>query len=492
MSFLGNLTSDLNGPTGILSPARRWFAAALVCLIIVSLIMLWQPTTTEYANLFSGRQFSPTELTQIEQAFAAAGLEKWQVSGGQIQVPREEKPAYLTALQDVIEPDTLNADMDSALKSSSLWEPRHIKDLKIKHAEEKQLSRMLASMKFIENVTVRKDQVDNRGLRGSRETTALAAVKPTGDMELDGDKAYAIRNAVAACYAGLSSEHVTVLDLNSGRVFGGDNQADAVATDPYANRKRHFEQLYEDRIHAELSPEIDNVTVEMYVALNYTEQEDNVTTSQQPTTPNSHDSATLIPQHVVASITIPKTYYGRLVRRQTTTSQDSLTPLGDSTRLKMIQQATIHRIRKRVTQLLQIPVSAKLQPPTAMVHINSPADPSRMIANTPEQPASIRSFAQSSWPWLGCILAAVLGSGALLYWGPKKPTTLPLPEPVHESTASPEPTTIANPAQPPENNSTLETATSENDQLRSQLTDRIRQNPDVAADVLQSWLKDAA
>ena len=77
MSFLGNLTSDLNGPTGILSPARRWFAAALVCLIIVSLIMLWQPTTTEYANLFSGRQFSPTELTQIEQAFAAAGLEKW-------------------------------------------------------------------------------------------------------------------------------------------------------------------------------------------------------------------------------------------------------------------------------------------------------------------------------------------------------------------------------------------------------------------------------
>jgi|GEM_PF-3001000 len=492
MSFLGNLTTDLNGPTGILSPGRRWAVLVLLCLIIASLIMLWQPTATEYANLFSGRQFSPTEQTQIEQAFAAAGLKKWQVSDGQISVPREEKLTYLTALQDVIEPDTLNADMDSALKNSSLWEPRHIKDLKIKHAEEKQLSRMLASMKFIENVTVRKDQLASRGLRGTQETTALAAVKPTGDMQLDGDKAYAIRNAVAACYAGLSSEHVTVLDLNSGRVFGGDNQSDAIATDPYANRKRHFEQLYEDRIHAELSPEIENVTVEMYVALNYAEQESSEGTSEQLSAPNLNDHAGLIPQHVVASITIPNSYYHKIVRRQTTTAQGSLTTLGDSTRLKMIQQATVHRIRKRVSQLLQIPVSAKLRSPTAMVHINSPPDSSLLITNAPKHPTGINSFAQSPWVWFGVILVAVLSSGALLRWSPKKTLPLPLPEPAAESTASLEPTSTEQPVPFPENNSSSTPSPNENDQLRSQLTDRIRQNPDIAADVLQSWLKDAA
>ena len=499
MSFLGNLTTNLNGPTGILSPAKRWFVVALLCLVIFSLIILWQPSSTEYADLFSGRQFSPTELTQIEQAFAAAGLDQWQIANGRVGVPRGQKSAYLTALQNVIEPDTLNADMDLALKNSSLWEPRHIKDLKIKHAEEKQLSRMLATMKFIEDVTVRKDQIDNRGLRGNRETTALAAVKPTGDMQLDGDKAYAIRNAVAACYAGLSSEHVTVLDLNSGRVFGGDTQPDAIATDPYANRKRHFEQLYQDRIRAELSPEIDGVTIEIYVALNYAEKQSETTTpgktSEQLPATGTRDNTTLVPQHVVASISVPISYYRQIVQQQNTTAQDTLTPLGNSTRLKMIQQATVHRIRKRITQLLQIPASANLQSPTAMVHINTPADPAVIIANTSKQPATITTLAEGPWIWLGCILFAILGTGILLQLLPKKPATLPDLEPADGPTASSETTNATSSSQSIEEispSATTTDETAENDQLRLQLTDRIRQNPDIAADVLQSWLKDAA
>ena len=494
MSFLGNLTASLNGPTGILSPAKRWFVVALLCVVIFSLVMLWQPSATEYADLFSDRQFSSAELTQIEQAFAAARLDQWQVADGRVGVPRNQKSVYLAALQDVIEPDTLNADMDLALKNSSLWEPRHIKDLKIKHAEEKQLSRMLASMKFIEDVTVRKDQIDNRGLRGSRETTALAAVKPTRGMQLDAGKADAIRNAVAACYAGLSIEHVTVLDLNSGRVFGGGTQPGATSTDPYASRKRHFEQLYQDRVRAELSPDIAGITIEMYVALNYAEQQTAVTTPQpapdQP--PITKPATTLVPQHVVASITVPTSYYRKIVQRQNTTAQDTLTPLGDSARLKMVQQATVHRLRKRVTQLLQIPASADFQPPTAMVHINSPANPSVMAANTPEQPAATLAFTESPWVWFGCILFAVLGSGLLVQWKQKKPVTIYSPEPEVGSTASPKTTPAMNPSPPIEEASVMTSATDETDQLRLQLTDRIRQNPDIAADVLQDWLKDAA
>ena len=497
MSFLGNLTTNLTGPTGILSPAKRWFVVALLCLIIFSLIMLWQPSATTYTDLFSGRRFSPTEMTQIEQAFAAAGLDQWQVADGRVAVPRDQKSGYLTALQNVIEPDTLNADMDLALKNSSLWEPRHIKDLKIKHAEEKQLSRMLATMKFIEDVTVRKDQIDNRGLRGNRETTALAAVKPTGDMQLDGDKAYAIRNAVAACYAGLSSEHVTVLDLNSGRVFGGDTQADTVATDPYANRKRHFEQLYQDRIRAELSAEIEDVTVELYVALNYAEKQNAIgVTSEQRPTAEVRETATLVPEHVVASITVPAAYYRQMVQQQNTTTKDTLTPLGDSTRLKMIQQATVHRIRKRVTQLLQIPLTANLQPPTTMVHINTPVDPSAMIANASEQQtASASTLTEGPWMWLGCILFAILGTGILIQWQQKKPVILRDPEPADGSATALETPNASSSPESFENSPASATAaaeTTENDQLRLQLTDRVRQNPDIAVDVLQSWLKDAA
>ena len=114
-----------------------------------------------------------------------------------------------------------------------------------------------------------------------------------------------------------------------------------------------------------------------------------------------------------------------------------------------------------------------------------------MTANTPEQPATL-AFTESPWMWFGCILFAVLGSGLLLQWKQKKPVTIYSPEPEVGSTASPETTPAMNSSPPIEEASVMTSATDETDQLRLQLTDRIRQNPDIAADVLQDWLKDAA
>ncbi|HIA20270.1 MAG TPA: hypothetical protein EYN70_12790 [Planctomycetaceae bacterium] len=272
MSFLGNFISKAATTVNTLSPAKRWLALALLVLLAFSLVVLCKPSATQYVNLYQGRRFSSAELAQIEQAFSNAGLNEWQIQDSQVTVPHPQKSSYLKALENVIESDTLNVDMDVALKNSSLWEPRHVKDLKIKHAKEKQLARMLASMKFIEDVTVRIDEIETKGLRGGRKTTALAAVKPTDDQQLDRHRAYAIRNAVAACYASLDLEQVTVLDLNSGRVFGRQQTANSEAEDPYTVRKRHFEQLFQDRIREELSAEIPGVSVEIHVALNYANQ----------------------------------------------------------------------------------------------------------------------------------------------------------------------------------------------------------------------------
>ena len=511
MSFLGDFISNLTSADHLWSPTKRWLAVALVILVVISLIMVCQPTTTEYASLFSGRKFTSAELTQIEQAFATAGLSDCQIQDSQVRVPRDQKSTYLASLQGIIEADTLNADMDLALKNSSLWEPRHVKDLKIKHAEEKQLSRMLATMKYIEDVTVRKDEIDIRGLRGNREITALAAVKPTGELQLDSNKANAIRNAVAACYAGLAVDQVTVLDLNSGRVFGGSQEQNLGTKDPYTVQKHQFEQLYCNRVREDLSSEIPGLTVEIYVALNFTNSSDSsepapLTTGQGAKTGESEadqasktpPSATppstskLVPQHVVASITLPDNYYREALQRQESSDGNPNTKIPHSQRLESLKQQTTKTIHDRVTHLLQIPLAADFMAPTAIVHIKDALHSPQLVSNSDNHTSAASSFGKIPWMAFGWILFAVIAAGILIQRVRRNtPTTNP---PASESppqpSALPTPETDQSDAQEP--SSLDEQADEPTEQLRSELADRVRKNPQVAVHVLQDWLDDAA
>ena len=474
MGFLGNIAAQFTGTNSLLSPAKRWLAIALPVVAVISLIAVWQTPSPPYTELFSGREFTSAELVQIEQAFATAGLADWQINASQVRVPREQKSTYLSALQGVIEADTLNADIDLALKNSSLWEPRHVKDLKIKHAEEKQLSRMLATMKYIEDVTVRKDEIQLKGLSGRRETTALAAVKPTGDLRLDSHKAHAIRNAVAACYAGLASNQVTVLDLNSGRVFGGDSEEPTNHEDPYALRKRHFEQLYQDRVRSELAAQIPEVSVKIYVALNYVDEFIAEAKSRIPAVPKAGITGTpktptsiLAPKHIVASITLPAGYAEQIEET-------------------IEQPMTAQALRSRVVQILQVPTSSQLPTPSAVVHIHTSAESIAVANQAAGNPDLLARLTKAPWMWLGWIMFAIIGASLIIQQVYKKRplVNLPQPEPLLETSDSP--------VVPSDAPSTPEPDDPAADQLRFQLTDRVRQSPDNAVDVLKHWLDDAA
>ena len=480
MGFLGNIAAQFTGTNSLLPSAKRWLVIALPVVAVISLALVWQTPTPPYTELFSGREFTSAELVEIEQAFATAGLADWQINASQVRVPREQKSTYLSALQGVIEADTLNADIDLALKNSSLWEPRHVKDLKIKHAEEKQLSRMLATMKYIEDVTVRKDEIQLKGLRGRRETTALAAVKPTGDLRLDSHKAHAIRNAVAACYAGLASDQVTVLDLNSGRVFGGDPEEPTNREDPYALRKRHFEQLYQDRVRSELATQIPDVNVEIYVALNYLDALSEETRSRIPaasqagvTDTTEMPTSVLAPQHIVASITLPADY-----AQQTEESID--------------QPMTAQALKSRVVQILQVPTSPQLPTPSAVVHVHTSAESIAVANQVAGNRDLMAQLTEAPWMWLGWIMFAIIGAGLVIQQVYKKNPVVNLPRP--EPLVEPQETVDSppSPAVVTDTPSTPEPDDPAADQLRFQLTDRVRQSPDNAVDVLKHWLDDAA
>ncbi|MEO2023948.1 MAG: hypothetical protein ABGX05_19145, partial [Pirellulaceae bacterium] len=99
---------------------------------------------------------------------------------------------------------------------------------------------------------------------------------------------------------------------------------------------------------------------------------------------------------------------------------------------------------------------------------------------------------ESPWMWLGWIMFAIIGASLVIQQAYRKnsvvnlPRSEPLAEPLEASDSPPNP--VVETAVP----STTEPDDPSADQLRFQLTDRVRQSPDSAVHVLKHWLDDAA
>ena len=101
MDFVNKAYAQLVELFRSLSPGARIATAALLVLVVVSLIYLFQYQVTGGDELLlDGRQFSTSELKEIEAAFAKAGLGKSTVLGNRIRIPRGQKEAYLAAMAD--------------------------------------------------------------------------------------------------------------------------------------------------------------------------------------------------------------------------------------------------------------------------------------------------------------------------------------------------------------------------------------------------------
>ena len=104
----------------------------------------------------------------------------------------------------------------------------------------------------------------------------------------------------------------------------------------------------------------------------------------------------------------------------------------------------------------------------------------------------LAQLTEAPWMWLGWIMFAIIGASLVIQQVYKKSPVLnlPRPEPLVETQE-----TADNPPSPAVATDTPSIPEPDDpaaDQLRFQLTDRVRQSPDNAVDVLKHWLDDAA
>jgi flagellar M-ring protein FliF len=367
---------------------------------------------------------------------------------------------------------------------------------------------------------------------------------------LDEEQVKAIRNVVSSAYAGLDRHTITITDMKSHLTFGGAVGPGGVAEGEnyYASYKLQYERDWQRKIrdqlsmipgvkvnvNVEMSPELAHSTTSVKldpkpVALSSSESSRETTTQlpnhggrpgalpngvgNQPVAVTTAGTATgestsnesrsdqrniagheqvvsssapLAPKKVTAAIDVPSSYYAEVWRQRNPTPAGQEPKSPDSATLAQIETETTKRIQETVRNLL--PPVIEGTNPYPHITVSTYTD----LPGQPPAPPALAAQAQlwlaENWQTLATI---VLGCFCLLM------VRRPAPAPAAAALAGSHGPRLA--ATPDENDEPIEPAAalrkrfqSSGPDLKAELHELVKENPDAAANVLRMWIGDAA
>ncbi|MBM3998530.1 MAG: hypothetical protein FJ297_03130 [Planctomycetes bacterium] len=289
MEFVVKAYSQLADLVRSMTPAARLTTIALLATVGISAGFLFR-----YANpipddfLFGGRPLADREIARLEAAFSKAGLNEWETSGNRIRVPRSKRFNYIAAAADENSlPDDFDSILESTIKASSPFEPKELRDMRMRFALQMEVAQVISAMKGIDRATVKFNEERAGGFQRGTKKTAMVAASAEGNDLLTREQVESIRRTVAMTF-GVAPEFVVVNDLHGPSYPGsGPNGAPTSEDNIYAANKRMFETYYQDKIANSLTMipgVVVGVNVELDTRLNQTTQ---TTTFNQPQTVRS-------------------------------------------------------------------------------------------------------------------------------------------------------------------------------------------------------------
>lgn len=545
MDFLNKSLEQVKDLFLSMTPGSRIIAGLLVTLIVASVAFLFQGNMfTADVPLLSGTSIAPADQKAILSAFATEGLDQYEVIGSQIFVPRSHRVDYIAALvkNNAIPPD-FHQSLENAVANSSPFESEQHRSDRKKVAKEKEMALILRNMRGLEYASVQYDIEDKGGFPRRKEYTASVVVRPSGSDELDAKLVKSIQNYVSHSIAGLDVENVSVTDLNSRRTYSGTDTALAgMDDDPYAARKRWFETHWTETIQGALRfIEGANVTVNVEIDPEMNRLEKGIKYDPRPTTlaassdkqseskrtPNNagqtgleaqgpnrqaavstnttestseknreetlavtnqdytqRQMASLIPRRVKVSVSVPSEFYASVWSSR----NPAATAPADPAELKKIEEETKKTIETTVVTLL--PEQERGDDPYPQVFVwTAPQIPSKAYVE-PDLADTALVWLGSNWQTLAMF---ALGGVALLMLRSmvKNGAGESSGEPMLK--LAPQTDDAGNPAGPETDEDSMQGLLKKRfiqsgPNLKSELAEMVREDPDTALNILQNWI----
>jgi flagellar M-ring protein FliF len=546
MNFFQNTFEPIRDAFLAMPMTTRLIAGMLVLTIAIGLGLLVKGgTTTETEYLFGGRMLSETEVDSVEMSFSQAGLKLWEREGRRIRIPKKTRNEYLAALRESATlPLALRSSLQEAIDKASPFDSSEQRTSREMHAKAQDLGAKISAFPEIRWASVEYDQGERTGLSRARPQSASVLVSPEGTEPLTKARVNMIKELIRGSYAGMNNEDVVVIDTNASHLNG-----DWKDEDPMLRKRLEEEKSYEQKVlralvgygpirvaaHAELDPTMGvekavlKYDSERTTLQEYSKKVDEQSTRQGPkgvpgTAPNAigNRAATLDEpeqfsktkedereatgvvgqqyelsklaamqvKKVTVSVGLPTSYYDRVIL------QDFLRENPDKTAADM-PKPTVAMLQQKRTETegkIKAAVSPLLPPvppgadPLPLVHVwDFPDIPEPMVA-TGGGTGKALTWLSESWPSLAMLglaaIAILIARSALLGGGNGTPRDfnegfgLELPTPPQEEED----------ANSDENEGMQITGGS----LKEELFRMVDKNPEVAANVLRSWITENA
>lgn len=558
MDFLNKALAQVADLFRSMTPGARITAGLLLGVLIVSLVWLvGQEAGGPDDYLLGGQHFSAGEVNAMEQAFGKAGLDGYTIEGNRIRVPRGQRAAFMGAIADAgALPADFGAALRKTLTEAGPFITAREREERLKVALQEELALWIRSMPSIEKAAVAYDVRKSPGLDPKMIGTASVSVKGAGNLPLDESRIRSIGHMVASAISQLRPEDVTVTDLISGRSHrlagdgvGGDNSLRELRRKYEDDFRRQIELALgyvpgaQIAINVELDTEAkrqerivkfdktQSITTESQESSQDETRETNgpsgvpgtrtntssgantgavvesspknsstlqKSTAQQTIAPGGTQSTSehlgLQPKRVTASISVPKSYFVRLWRKQNEVPDDQKP---DENQVAALQASRIQEMRQLIAGLLPVSDPADPMKPVTIVAFDDFPPPD--VAE-PSLATGVLAWLGNYWSTLGLVLLGAFAL-AVLRSTIKSGAAAGTPEP-----ATPFAATIPFPAAAELGAAKEETAAEKEAKkpaarilkrrepgvsLKDELTDLIREDPDGAAAILRSWIGSA-
>lgn len=503
-------------------------------------------------DLMHGVAVPAIQLPAMEAAFNKAGLRNYDVRGTTILVPRGQQAQYMAALADAkVLPSGTGDVLKKAINDSNVFDDSKTKAQRFKVAMQDELATIIGAMPGIESACVFYDTEMTLGLKREKLASASVIVTPVGDNRIDEEMADKIRHLVAPAIVGLKPQSVTVTDTKGRSFHGGSADGIGAEDNQYLAVKRKYEQLLKKQVLDSLCY-IPNVVVESSVILDPERmrksridkldpkpvviRESDTSSSRnnqggsgpagrpgfESNQPNrtmtlaaagggsrqedeeskgekvyrtsgeviEKETLGLIPRRVTVSVGIPSSYFEKVWRERNPGKEGEEPKTPDKAVLDTIRQEESVKIQKYVANILP-PVEGAADA-TELVAVTTFQDIKQPKA--PETPATslAMSWLAQYWPTLGTLGLALFGLvmlRSMLRAAPPPPSssTPSLTVVRGEESASPA-TTEEKEVARDKVAKRLRRFQGSGRSLRDEVAEIVQEDPDVAANILKSWI----
>ena len=256
----------------------RWFSkksvrlltlASVTVMILAILQVRQQQVNAPMQELLQGCKLKTRDLHRIQLAFGQSGLNDFKIKDGTVWVPCHQHSSYLTAANDLHAiPVELKLAQDSALGNAdnpflSRSQRAYREHLRQKH----QIQEMVIRLPYVDQAWCEMDQPPRQNAFSTTHRSAVLSVQTAPECQLKVAHVDTIKQMVAGALTDLPIENIVVIDLNNG--FAYQNNIDQLTQKQLelhqiaANQKR----FYESRVQ-EILLDYPGVNVRVDVAVN--------------------------------------------------------------------------------------------------------------------------------------------------------------------------------------------------------------------------------